>query len=71
MNICIWNKSRSHSHTLSRERRKKRKQMTAIRNLTNLKYCISIFLKNVNMSKYQDVSNLDYGYMIATFLNVL
>lgn len=71
MNICICSKCRSHSSTLSRERRKGRRQMTATRRLTDLKYIFSLFLTKRykgNMSKCQNVLNLDYGYMVVSFI---
>lgn len=45
--------------------------MTATRRLTDLKYIFSLFLTKRykgNMSKCQKVLNLDYGYMVVSFI---
>lgn len=71
MSICICSKCRTHSSTSSRERRKGRRSMTPTRRLTDLKYIFSLFLTKRykgNMSKCQNVLNLDYGYMVVSFI---
>ena len=67
MNICICSISRSHRTSSYRERWKG-KSGSYKKAFMDLKYFFLFFQRcKANMSKCQNVLNLDYGYMVVSF----